>query len=389
MRVLLSAIGSRGEIEPTMALALQLQELGHEVRMVAPPDFRGLADAAGIPFVPVGPEVRLTAKRMTPEEMREAADKSVLDQFEAVSTAGKGFDAVVGAGMLQFAAHSAAENLGVPYFFGTFCAMSFPSPHHAPPAFGSLGESRERTEDNETLWEKDRLRFNAFLAVLNSCRESAGLPAISDVRSHMFGEQPMLAADPVLGPWPDPADTSVVQTGAWLRRDQRPLDPELARFLDAGEPPIYFGFGSMFVKPEYSRSAIEAARALGRRAIVLRGWADLSLVDESDDVLAVGEVNHQEVFKRSAAVVHHGGAGTTTTAALSGVPQVIVPQMFDQFYWAEQVEHLGIGREQSSDELAEAVEFVMRPEMVASAQEVSAGIRTDGAMVAAQRITSR
>ncbi|MCE7006341.1 glycosyltransferase [Kibdelosporangium philippinense] len=146
MRVLLSAIGSRGEIEPTMALALQLQELDHEVRLVAPPDFRGLAETAGIPFVPIGPEVRVAAKGNTPEDLRKAADQSVRDQFETISATGKGFDAVVGAGMLQFAAHSAAENLGVPYFFGTFCALSFPSPHHAPPAFAILGDSRERTQ---------------------------------------------------------------------------------------------------------------------------------------------------------------------------------------------------------------------------------------------------
>ena len=92
----------------------------------------------------------------------------------------------------------------------------------------------------------------------------------------------------------------------------RPLSPELEAFLDAGEPPVYFGFGSIHAPPELSQVTIESARALGRRAIVSRGWADLSLVDNEPDCLAIGEVNLQALFRRVAAVVHHGGAGTTT-----------------------------------------------------------------------------
>jgi vancomycin aglycone glucosyltransferase len=89
--------------------------------------------------------------------------------------------------------------------------------------------------------------------------------------------------------------------------------------------------------------AIEAIRAQGRRALVARGWADLALIDDWDDCFAVGEVNQQALFGRVAAVVHHGGAGTTTTAARAGTPQVVVPQMADQPYFAGRVAELGIG----------------------------------------------
>src|SRR3954466_4929679 len=88
---------------------------------------------------------------------------------------------------------------------------------------------------------------------------------------------------------------------------------------------------------------IQAARALGRRAIVARGWADLALPDDAPDCLAIGEVNQQALFKRVAAVVHHGGAGTTTAAARAGAPQVIIPQHYDQPYWAQRIHDLGIG----------------------------------------------
>ncbi|ALG13404.1 hypothetical protein AOZ06_46940 [Kibdelosporangium phytohabitans] len=228
------------------------------------------------------------------------------------------------------------------------------------------------------LWAKEADRFNAgFLPVLNSCRTSAGMPEIADVRDHMLTTRPVLAR------WP--GRDGVLRTGAWIRADERPLD-------DA-EPPVYFGFGSMRVGPECSRAAIGAARELARRAIVLRGWADLSVVDSSADCVAIGEVNHQALFKRLAAVVHHGGAGTMTTAAKAGTPQVAVPQMFDQFSFADRVQALGIGhahlsKAPTAQSLAEALDHALRPGVVARAAEVSAEIRTDGAGIAARHVLS-
>jgi vancomycin aglycone glucosyltransferase len=225
--------------------------------------------------------------------------------------------------------------------------------------------------------------------VLNSLRASVGLAPVSDVRSHIFADRPWLAADPILGPWPDPADQTVFQTGAWILRDERPLSPELETFLEAGEPPVYFGFGSIRAPQGLSQMMIQAARALGRRAIISRGWADLSLADNEPDCLAIGEVNQQALFKRVAAVVHHGGAGTTTAAALAGTPQVVVPQMFDQHYWAQRIQHLGIGTAHApgaptTDSLTIALKHTLQPDVTARAQSIAAGMRRDGAQVAAQ-----
>ena len=140
-------------------------------------------------------------------------------------------------------------------------------------------------------------------------------------------------------------DLDVVQTGGWILPDVRLLPAELVAFLDAGTPPVYVGFGSMSMRrsKDVAKVAIEAVRAQGRRVLVSRGWADLALIDERDDCFAVGEVNQQALFGRVAAVVHHGGAGTTTTATRAGAPQVVVPQMADQPYFAGRVADLGIG----------------------------------------------
>src|SRR5262249_53236319 len=155
---------------------------------------------------------------------------------------------------------------------------------------------------------------------LNEQRLAAGLNPVTDVRTYMFTQRPLLAADPILAPWPTPSDLQVTQTGAWMLRDQRPLSAGIEAFLAAGEPPIYFGSGSTHRPQETGTKVIAAARALGRRSIVLTGWADLALIDDKPDCLSISEVNLQALFPRVAAVVHHGGAGTTTIAARAGAP---------------------------------------------------------------------
>jgi vancomycin aglycone glucosyltransferase len=401
MRVLLSTIGSRGEVQPVVALAVQLRDLGQEVRVCAPPDSRDWIDTLGIPFVPIGPEVRNTATssspvaraQPSPEQLRQMAEAGVATQFEAIPTAAQGCDVLVAGGALQFAARSVAEQMGIPYVYASYCPITLPSPHHAPPPLSLRGETpSDGTADNRTLWAQDVQRWNnTFGAALNSHRASAGLASVTDVRSHIFTDKPWLAADPTLGPWPEPADRDVVQTGAWILPDQRPLSPELETFLDAGEPPVYFGFGSIRAPQDLSQTVIHAARALGRRAIVSRGWANLALLDNEPDCLSIGEVNQQTLFKRIAAVVHHGGAGTTTAAARAGAPQVVIPQLYDQHYWAQRIHHLGIGTAHppvvpTTDSLAAALSHALQPDVAARAQFVADAVRTDGAKAAAQRL---
>jgi vancomycin aglycone glucosyltransferase len=121
------------------------------------------------------------------------------------------------------------------------------------------------------------------------------------------------------------------------------LVPELSRFLDTGAPPVYFGFGSMGATQDLGQVMVQTARALGRRAIVSRGWADLSLMDTIPTAWPSARPTCRRCSDAGAAVVHHGGAGTTAVAALAGTPQVIVPQIYDQHYWAGRIHDLGIG----------------------------------------------
>jgi vancomycin aglycone glucosyltransferase len=399
MRILLSTIGSRGDVQPLVAIALALQALDQEVRLCVPPDFRDWIESLGMPVTPIGPELRSTGKANstavspTPEQRRQMMADTVAIQFETLSAAAQGCDVIVGATALQIAAPSVAEKIGIPYVFVAYCPIVLPSPHHAPPVLGMLGDAPTLAKvDYRELWVQDAQRWNDMWGgLLNSHRAALGLAPISDVRRYILTEQPWLAADPTLAPWPDPADQSVFQTGAWILPDERPLSPELEAFLKAGESPVYFGFGSIRAPENLSQVMITSARSLGRRAIISQGWADLSLVDHEPDCLVIGEVNQQALFKRVAAVVHHGGAGTTTIAALAGATQVVIPQMYDQHYWAQRIHNLGIGIAHApgtptSDSLKIALQLALHPDMAARAQSIATTVQRNGVQTAAQRL---
>ncbi|MEU3269317.1 glycosyltransferase [Saccharomonospora sp. NPDC006951] len=396
MRVLLSTYGSRGDVEPLVGLAVRLRELGAEVRVCAPPDEDYARRLAGVdvPLVPVSQSARAWAKAAPPASgLPRHAAEVIAGQFEAIIPAAEGCDVLMATGMMPAAAGalSVAELLGIPSVSVTFQQVTLPAPHRGPLAYPGRPFPPEVT-DNRVLWDLDAQNIDAlFGEALNTNRQAADLPPVGNVRDYVIGDRPWLATDPVLDPWRETPDLDVVQTGAWLLPDERPLPAELVSFLDAGAPPVFVSFGSMpmHASADAAQVAIESVRAQGRRVVLGRGWADLALIDGDDDCFVVGEVNHQALFGRVAAVVHHGGAGTTTTATHAGVPQVVVPQLADQPYWADRVADLGIGvahRDPSPvrESLTAALTTALSPETRARARDVAATIRSDGAAVAAK-----
>ncbi len=399
MRVLLSTIGSRGDVQPLVALGWQLKALGQDVHLCVPPDFREWIEGLGMSITPIGPELRSTGKASpaapppTPEQRRQMIEGTVAAQFETITAAAQGCDIIVGATALQIAAPSIAEKLGIPYFFAAYCPAVLPSPHHAPPVLGLLGDKPAPVmADYGELWAKDAERWNVmWSSPLNARRKKLGLTPVDNVLRHILTNQPWLATDPVVAPWPDPDDQTVFQTGAWILPDERPLSPEVDAFLAAGEPPIFFGFGSNRAPENSSQVMVEAARVLGRRVIISRGWSDLSGVGDDPNCLVIGEANLQALFKRVSVVAHHGGAGTTTLSALAGVPQIIIPQMYDQHYFAQRVQQLGSGIAHApgaptTDSLINALERAVQPEVAARAGSLAATVRRDGAQIAAQHL---
>jgi vancomycin aglycone glucosyltransferase len=393
VRVLLSTYGGRGDVEPLVGLAVGLRELGAEARVCAPPDWAERLAEVGVPLVPLGPPVRSLMHGATPPSVADVprlAAELIAEQFDKLPAAAEGCDAMVATGLFPVAAsaQSVAEKLGIRYAFAAYCPIFLPSPHRRPQLLPGRPLPPDVT-DHRVLNDLNIQNYNALYGpALNTNRASIGLPPVDNVRDHVITDHPWLAADPILAPWQEPADLDVVQTGAWILPDERPLPAELEAFLDAGTPPVYLGFGSMRAPKDIARVAIDAVRAQGRRALVARGWADLAPIDDRDDCFAVGEVNQQQLFGRVAAVVHHGGAGTTTTAARAGAPQVVVPQMADQPYFAGRVADLGIGTAHdgptpTTKSLSAVLKTALAPETRARATAVAGTIRTDGAAVAA------
>lgn len=404
MRILLTTFGSRGDVQPLLVLAAALRSLGADARVCAPADreFVELADAVGVPLLPAFAQVRTwmaeTWPKRTQIPLSEIVPKVMAAQYEAIGAAADRFEAkacdvLVASGVFSSAAAArcVAEKRGMRYVHASYCPLFLPSPHQRPFEYPSHPHPRGMT-DNQALWDRDVQVMNEIFGVgLNALRESIGLPKVDSVRDHVYTDRPWLAADPVLAPWRGGSKLEVVQTGAWISCDERPLPDDLLAFLDAGESPVYVGLGSLPAPKDFARTAIEVVRAQGRRVLMSRGWAELALIDRREDCFIVGEVNQQALFPRVAAVIHHGGAGTTTVAARAGAPQLIVPQIGDQPYWAGRVRDLGIGAAHDGamptlESLSSALESALSPETRARALAVAATIRSDGVTRAAKRL---
>jgi vancomycin aglycone glucosyltransferase len=401
MKILISSIGSRGDVQPILALGVALRALGHAVRLCVAPNFKDWVESFGLECLPIGPDLRkltggrLPGRRPKPSKahLSQLAAHTVRAQFPVLHEAARGCDLIVAGGTLQIATRSIAESLSIPYVFAAYCPSVLPSPRHPPPKIGSHHSHSLPGMVNRLLWVREERRWNfLFRATLNEERANLGLAPIASVQRHILSERPWLAADPTLAPGDSNGGMDIRQTGAWFLADPSPLPDSLERFLAAGPPPVYFGFGSMRAGEETSRMLIESARALGLRAIISQGWGDLGLIDAGVDCIGIGDVDHEKLFPRVAAVVHHGGAGTTSAAARAGTAQVVVPHIYDQFYWAHRVRELGVGVSGPSRDrlsvgaMVSALRECAGVETRALAQALATRIELRGASLAARQL---
>jgi vancomycin aglycone glucosyltransferase len=402
MRVLLTTFGSRGDVQPVLALAVALRALGADARVCAPPDdeFTTLFAAADVPWVPAFTAVRKYVSLMSPTgvvlSLQDVAAKIMTAQYEAISAAAKdGCDLVLATGLFPSVAASqcVAEKLGAHFAYATYSPIFLPSQYRRPFEYPNHPHLPAGETDIQVLWKKDAEVMDSLFGVtLNALRASIGLPQVNNVRDYVHTQAPILAADPVLAPWQRPATLDVEQTGAWMLPDARPLPSALLTFLDTGAPPVYVGFGSVPVSKDFAKIVIDVLRAQRQRILLSRGWAALTLEDSHEDCFVVGEINHQVLFPRVAAVIHHGGAGTTTAAAQAGCPQVVLPLIVDQPYWAGRVCNLGIGTAENvqtmtTESLSAAIHASLRKGE--RAREIAKTIQSDGAMRSAQMLLGK
>lgn len=381
MRVVLAAEGTRGDVHPMLALGERLRAAGHDVRVCASPDFAEDAAARGLDFHPVGGSIReylAVQSEAIHGGVRAMASASLrfmrtalAAQFEGVLAGAAGADLIVGAG-IQLAAPSVAEALWLPYRYVAYCPAILPSSEHAP---FTVEAPSWPPAVNRLAWVLTRavMRVVPGLAIDRE-RRRLGLPPAGDIGRYLMSARPLLAVDRELAEAPADAPFVVDQIPCLHPFDpDEALPPKLEAFLAGGPPPLYLGFGSMpDPRPgETTRRLLEALARRGTRAVIARGWAGLGEGPLPEGVFVTDPVPHAALFPRTAGVVHHGGAGTTATAARAGVPQLVMPHVLDQFYWARRVERLGLGppavrrRDFTPERLADALAELADNEVLA------------------------
>ncbi|PUB24896.1 sterol 3beta-glucosyltransferase [Promicromonospora sp. AC04] len=371
MKALIMTLGTRGDVQPFVALARALDAAGHEAVVCAPHRFADFVTGSGVTFAGVddGPMRQLDTPaeagdafqggvRMRLRQIREMPsmfDQVLADSWQvAARGAGEGADLVVHNGQILAGQH-VAEALGIPAVLGLPLPMyvptrEFPWPGQSLP-FGLPGWL------NRATFGGMRLPASIFGRVIDRWRRNTlGLPPRSGRHNPMVrpdgGPAPVLHAhSPSVLPqprdWPDGAEV----TGYWLLPAQPQLPADVEQFLTAGPAPLFAGFGSMTGLDREARTTavVEAAALTGNRLVMATGWggldagtANAAAADRGVELLVLGDVDYQTLFPRITAIVHHGGAGTTGAAFAAGRPQVVCPFVADQPFWGRVAQARGV-----------------------------------------------
>ncbi|SFB47891.1 O-mycaminosyltylonolide 6-deoxyallosyltransferase [Amycolatopsis marina] len=357
MRVTLVAIGSRGDVQPFLALGAGLRERGHDVRLATHADFRDLTREAGLEYFPVpgspkhyfeSPELikslrrspsALRLARTMPRQTAEAAAAGTAQLDACVRPAFANADLVVSSVFNRNA--YLAEPPDVPWALVSWYPNT---PTTAFPAMGAprlpLGGWYNRLSHHISQaaeWRMCRPIVNAYRQRLGKAPLGPRTPfsALERDRPTFYLQSPAVLPAP-----PDwPATNHMAGYWFWDREWQAPQ--ELVEVVENGPAPVVLSFGSLW--PAYPENSLElvadAVRAAGRRLVVVDGPTQDDL---PEGVLRLHDVDYTWLFPRAAAVIHHGGFGTGAAVLRAGVPQVVVPIFVDHPFWAATMADLGV-----------------------------------------------
>ncbi|WP_114853702.1 glycosyltransferase [Brachybacterium sp. YJGR34] len=359
MRVLIMTFGTRGDIQPYAALAGRLAAAGHEAHLAVPEGFEDLL-APEVIVHPAGSEMLRLVQEVLPEL---SGARDAPKTFRTIKTAMRGHVQETWAAAREaqpdlivfhpkcLAGPHIAELLGVP------AVLSLPLPFYTPTGAHPvpfLGRASFGRAGNRASYRLIRLATAAYGGMLSDFRAQVGLPG----RARRLAD-PLRAHDgsPVhtLYPYsrhvvPVPSDYPATAhvTGYWFLEEPAWEPPaELQEFLDAGEPPVYLGFGSMGFgqgADERRETILQALERCSLRGIVATGWGGIAGgASPSRDVLVIDGAPHDWLFPRMRAVVHHGGAGSTAAGLRAGRPTLVVPFLGDQPFWGGRVQDIGAG----------------------------------------------
>ncbi|OQE14800.1 hypothetical protein PENFLA_c035G07213 [Penicillium flavigenum] len=416
LNIVIQIVGSRGDVQPFVALGTELQKTGHRVRIATHNVFEQFILEAGLEFYPIGGDpadlmsymvknpglipsldsVRegdIQKKRLMMAEILHGCWQSCL-MPDPITNAPFVANAII-ANPPSFAHVHCAQALGIPLH------LMFTMPWSPTKAFSHpLANLKNIPADQGWL-------NHVSYSVVDWLSWQGLGGVINDWRKHELELEPISLSDgpfiisklnvpytycwsPGLVPKPDDWPHNFDVCGFFFRDPpdyQPPL--EISEFLNAGPPPVYFGFGSIVLDDpeEITKTILQTIQETGVRAIISRGWSKLGGADPGkinrSDVLFIDDCPHEWIFERVSVVVHHGGAGTTACGLRNGKPTIIVPFFGDQPFWGEMVSAAGAGpdpipyKQLKVATLAQAVKFCLTPKAVRSAQGIAGKMQQD------------
>jgi sterol 3beta-glucosyltransferase len=411
MNITILTAGTRGDVQPYLALALELKARGHAVKLATGKNFADFVGGWGIEFAPLGIDYLDLTESPEARKALSSNPLAILKLIRDLQPIMKGlledcWQAAQDSDLLIYHPKTLAgphivEKLGI----RGFAALTVPmlSPTGAFPLPGVISPNT-RLGAGFNRWSYGLLNNSTamFAKPIASFRTDLGLPSKtknSHPRSAGNRRLPVLYCfSEHVVPRPHDWDKDSLITGYW-NLPERPYtpDPALQRFLEQGEMPVYIGFGSMpGTNPtRLTQHVLEAIQQAGVRAVLATGWGALETSALPESVFALREAPHEWLFPRVAAVVHHGGMGTTAAGLQAGKPTIICPFATDQPFWGHRVHELGVGpkpiaqNKLSSQNLAAALrEAVQNTDMRRRAEALSAKLSLEnGAARAADIIT--
>lgn len=357
MKFCFFTIGSRGDVQPFIALGKGLQRKGHSVRICAMNVFRELIESEGFEYAPMAGSAELVMEKLIGEQvsfaeyfrnLRELLEPIKSEFLSDIENACGDVSCVLYSTLGSVAYH-ACEKYRIPCFRVFFCPLDptgeFPAMTAPRIPLGKI-YNRLTFEGGDILWS------NATRALLNDWRTEMGLPKIKlfqfPYREISGKPIPTLYAySPSIAPKPKEWDNDRYVTGFWIQEVSKGWEPnqKLKEFLHDGEKPIYIGFGST-VGGDFNRIldiVLESVTKTKQRALISAGWRNIGDRKLPENVMLIDNVPHEWLFHHVKAVSHHGGAGTTAAGIRAGIPSVIVPFGGDQPYWGDRIYKLGLG----------------------------------------------
>jgi sterol 3beta-glucosyltransferase len=405
MKVTILTYGSRGDIQPFLPLSLKLLEEGHSVKLAAPFRFKGLIEEQKIDFVPLAGDPQDLSRRLNNaghnfvkllQELMNHAIEIGADVWRQTEEACQDADVIIHTFTHAVGAHTLAREKNIPDIHIQTFPMFAPTgdypnitmPYGMPPVLNRFTHQFSA----KLTWWTSRIGFERI-------RRSAKLPGRK--LYWPFDNDPFRPRTPILCAWspgvlPGSNDwpSRVHVTGYYFFPLETSYQPpaELLSFLQKGEPPVCITFGSMVNRDQERINHIvcESLKQIRQRGIVLSGWSGVK-ESPSNDVLYLEAAPNDWLLPRCKIVIHHGGAGTTAAGLRAGIPNIIIPFMGDQPFWAERVHAIGAGprpilvKSLSVKNLTRAITGVKQESIQKQAHLIGQQIRSEDGTSAAVR----